>query len=177
MTRLSITALSIVALLVTLPAPAQTSRALHDRIITFDAEMDIPFKFMNAGNDVRLDTAMQVDLPKMDRSGLDGALFVSWVLQEARSPSAYAKTRVDAETVVHYVDSIDYVVNLLGIDPVFISSDMEHGGGVTGWKNAGEAFAVTEEIIVRGYTEDQIAKLWWGNFARIWRGVEAVAGG
>ena len=78
-------------------------------------------------------------------------------------------------TVSDYADSIDYAVDLLGIDHVFISSDMEHGGGVTGWKDAGEAFGVTEELVSRGFTEEQIAKLWWGNFARIWREVEAAA--
>ena len=76
---------------------AQSSRTLHDRLITFDAEMDIPFEFMSADNDVGNETAMQVDLPKMDRGGLDGALFVSWVLQAERTPSAYAKAKMDAD--------------------------------------------------------------------------------
>ncbi|MGY8962785.1 MAG: membrane dipeptidase, partial [Rhodospirillales bacterium] len=78
-------------------------------------------------------------------------------------------------TVADYVDSITYAVNLLGIEHVTISSDMEHGGGIAGWMDAGEAFRVTEELVSRGYTEDQIAKLWWLNFARMWRAVEAVA--
>ena len=76
------------------PAQAQEAQALHDRIITFDAEMDIPFEFMNEANDVGRETDMQVDLPKMDRGGLDGALFVNWVLQGERTPTAYAKARV-----------------------------------------------------------------------------------
>ncbi|MEE8350469.1 MAG: membrane dipeptidase, partial [Acidobacteriota bacterium] len=42
---------------------------------------------------------------------------------------------------------------------------------------AGEAFGVTEELVKRGYSEADITQLWWGNFARVWRGVEAVAGG
>ncbi len=45
----------------------------------------------------------------------------------------------------------------------------------TDWMDAGEAFGVTEALVSRGYSEDQIAKLWWGNFARIWRAVEAAA--
>ena len=88
--------------------------------------------------------------------------------------AAYEKAFPPA-TVSDYADSIDYTVNLLGIDHVFISSDMEHGGGVTGWKDAGEAFGVTEELALRGYSEEQITKLWWGNFARIWRAVDAAA--
>jgi len=88
--------------------------------------------------------------------------------------AAYEKAFPPA-TVSDYADSIDYTVSLLGIDHVFISSDMEHGGGVIGWKDAGEAFGVTEELALRGYSEEQITKLWWGNFARIWRAVDAAA--
>jgi len=73
------------------------------------------------------------------------------------------------------VESIEYAINLLGIDHVSISSDMEHGGGVTGWMHAGESFAVTEELLKRGYSETAIAKLWSQNFIRVWRAVEFIS--
>ncbi len=92
------TVLSLIFLMAfSLSAAAQSNRALHDRLITFDAEMDIPYEFMTGPNDVGQDTAMHVDLPKMDRGGLDGALFVSWVSQGERTPSAYAKAKADAD--------------------------------------------------------------------------------
>jgi membrane dipeptidase len=380
----------------------QMSSDLHERLITFDAEIDIPTEFMEGVNDVGQETQMQIDLPKMDRGGLDGALFVNWVLQGERTPNAYAKAWADAElkfsaiekmlaaypgriglarsadeaealvadgkhfavmgmvnawplgpdlsrlptlyerglrhidlnhaghnqfadssrpraplndppaehyglsklgrqlvramndmgvivdvsqltsfavfqtvelsrapviashsgiraiidtarnltdaelaalkstgggvgivafsnylrpskpgqreafskimaeygttnaaeisaafppdkfeqfkvdyaayeaafppaSVSDYVDSIRYAVDLIGIDHVMISSDMEHGGGVRGWMDAGEAAGVTEELVKQGFSEDQIAKLWWRNFARIWRDVQAAA--
>jgi membrane dipeptidase len=84
--------------------------------------------------------------------------------------------RFPRANVGHLVDSIDYAVKLIGIDHVTISSDMEHGGGVTGWMNAGEAFGVTEELVTRGYSEADITQLWWGNFARVWRAVESAVG-
>ena len=380
---------------IALPGHGQPTRDLHDRLITFDAEMDIPSEFMEGDNDVGHETSMQIDLPKMDRGGLDGALFVNWVLQGERTPSAYAKAWADAEikftaiekmtaaypdriglarsadeaealvasgkhfavmgmvnawplgpdlsrlpglydrglrhialthaghnqfadssrpraplgdppaehtglsklgrqliramndmglivdvsqvtpaalfqtielsrapviashsgaraiidtprnlsdaemvalkntgggvgivafsnylrpahpgqreafskimaeygttnlaeitaafpaekveqfkldyavyedafppaSVTDYVDSIRYAVGLIGIDHVMISSDMEHGGGVRGWMDAGEAGGVTAELVKQGFSEDDIAKLWWKNFARIW---------
>ena len=70
-----------------------------------------------------------------------------------------------------YVDSIEYAVNLIGIDHVMISSDMEHGGGVIGWMDAGESYNVTKELKKRGFSEQQIAKLWWKNFYRVWENV------
>jgi microsomal dipeptidase-like Zn-dependent dipeptidase len=71
-------------------------------------------------------------------------------------------------TLAQYVNSIDYAVKKIGVDHVGISSDFNHGGGVTGWDNEGEAENVTAELLRRGYTEPQIAKLWGGNFLRVW---------
>ena len=56
-----------------------------------------------------------------------------------------------------------------------ISSDFNHGGGVIGWNDESEAVNVTTELVRRGYTEEQIAKLWGRNFLRVFREVEAVS--
>jgi membrane dipeptidase len=79
-------------------------------------------------------------------------------------------------TVKDFVDHIDYAVKLIGIDHVGISSDFDGGGGVTGWNSASETFNVTLELVRRGYTEEQIAKIWSGNLLRVWGEVEKVAG-
>jgi membrane dipeptidase len=78
-------------------------------------------------------------------------------------------------TVRDYVNHIDYAVKLIGIDHVGISSDFDGGGGVDGWNSAAEAFNVTLELVRRGYTEEQIGKMWSGNLLRVWRDVEKVA--
>jgi membrane dipeptidase len=78
-------------------------------------------------------------------------------------------------TVVQYVDQVDYVVKKIGIDHVGISSDFNHGGGVIGWDNEGEALNVTAELLRRGYSEQDIQKLWGGNFLRVWEKVQALA--
>jgi membrane dipeptidase len=74
-----------------------------------------------------------------------------------------------------YVDAIDAAVRLIGIDHVGISSDFNHGGGVTGFANVGEAQNVTRELLERGYDEAQIRKLWGGNFLRVLRQAEQGA--
>jgi membrane dipeptidase len=84
----------------------------------------------------------------------------------ARWPSA---------TLQDYVDHIDYAVRLIGIDHVGISSDFDGGGGVPGWNDASETFNVTLELVRRGYSEEDIRKLWGGNLLRVWREVERVA--
>lgn len=58
------------------------------------------------------------------------------------------------------VDAIDYTVKKVGIDHVGISSDFNDGGGVDGWKDVSEIRNVTAELITRGYSDADIAKLW-----------------
>tara|TARA_B100000029_G_scaffold515879_1_gene625199 strand:- start:5020 stop:6321 length:1302 start_codon:yes stop_codon:yes gene_type:complete len=78
-------------------------------------------------------------------------------------------------TVADFVDHIDYAIRLIGIDHVGISSDFDGGGGVSGWGDAGETLNVTVELVRRGYSEAEIAKLWGGNLLRVLREVELVA--
>lgn len=78
-------------------------------------------------------------------------------------------------TVQDFADHIDYAVKLIGIDHVGIASDFDGGGGVAGWNNATETINVTRELVKRGYTEEQIAKIWSGNLLRVMDEVQAVA--
>jgi membrane dipeptidase len=78
-------------------------------------------------------------------------------------------------TVKDFVDHIDYAVKKVGIDHVGISSDFDGGGGVDGWNGADETFNVTLELVRRGYSEDQIAKIWSGNLLRVMDEVQAAA--
>jgi membrane dipeptidase len=78
-------------------------------------------------------------------------------------------------TLQDFVDHIDYAVDLIGIDHVGISSDFDGGGGVVGWSDASESPNVTLELVRRGYSEEEIRKLWGSNLLRVWREVERVA--
>jgi membrane dipeptidase len=77
--------------------------------------------------------------------------------------------------VADFVDHIDYMVESIGIDHVGISSDFDGGGGVAGWDDASETFNVTLELVRRGYSEEEIGKLWSGNLLRVLDEVQAVA--
>jgi len=77
--------------------------------------------------------------------------------------------------VSDFVDHIDYAVELIGIDHVGISSDFGGGGGVVGWSDALETPNVTSELVRRGYSAEDIGKIWSGNLLRVWREVERVA--
>ncbi|MFD1315967.1 dipeptidase [Namhaeicola litoreus] len=77
--------------------------------------------------------------------------------------------------VSDFVDHIDYMVKLIGIDHVGISSDFDGGGGIEGWSDASETFNVTLELVKRGYTKEQIAKLWGLNLLRVLDEVQKIA--
>ena len=102
--------------------------------------------------------------------------------EETRAAYAAKLADVDARypaparaTVRDFVDHIDYVVKKIGIDHVGIASDFDGGGGIQGWDDARETVNVTLELVRRGYTEAQIAKIWGGNLLRVMERVAEVA--
>ena len=74
-----------------------------------------------------------------------------------------------------FVDHIDHAVRRIGVDHVAISSDFDGGGGIEGWSDASETWNVTLELVRRGYSAEDIEKIWSGNTLRVWRAVEAFS--
>lgn len=72
-------------------------------------------------------------------------------------------------TVSDAVDHIDHIVKLVGIDHVGIGTDFDGGGGLEGCYDVSELGNITHELVRRGYTEEQIRKIWGGNFIRVFR--------
>lgn len=77
--------------------------------------------------------------------------------------------------VADFVDHIDHAVSVAGVDHVGIASDFDGGGGIDGWRDASETEAVTAELVARGYSAEDIAKIWSGNLLRVMEAVEAAA--
>ena len=89
--------------------------------------------------------------------------------------NAYNKYRKLA-TVSDVVDHIDHVVQVIGIDHVGIGTDFDGGGGVEGCRSVAELKNITIELLHRGYSSDDIGKIWGGNIMRVFREAENVAG-
>jgi len=77
--------------------------------------------------------------------------------------------------VAHFCDHIEYVVRRIGIDHVGIGSDFDGGGELADWRDVSQCANVTQDLRGRGYTEEQIAKIWGGNFLRVLRASEVKA--
>jgi membrane dipeptidase len=88
---------------------------------------------------------------------------------EAKYPSEKA-------TVADLVDHIDHVVKVVGVDYVGIGTDFDGGGGVIGCDDVSGMVHITEELLRRGYSEPDIAKIWSGNFMRVFRKAIEVSG-
>lgn len=78
-------------------------------------------------------------------------------------------------TLQDAVDHIDHIVKLVGINHVGIGSDFDGGGGVDGVHDISEMGNITLELLRRGYSEEDIKKIWGGNFMRVFEQVEKFA--
>jgi len=81
----------------------------------------------------------------------------------------------DLATVSDLVDHIDHIVEVAGIDHVGIGSDFDGGGAVDGCFDVSEIGNITLELVKRGYSRKDIAKIWGGNLTRVMAEVEKQA--
>jgi membrane dipeptidase len=82
---------------------------------------------------------------------------------------------VKMATVTDAVNHIQHVIDVIGIDHVGIGSDFDGGGGIDGCSDVSMMKNITKELIRRGYSSDDIAKIWGGNFMRVMRQVQSLA--
>jgi len=85
------------------------------------------------------------------------------------------KYPVELATIQDLVDHIDHVVKLVGVDYVGIGTDFDGGGGVVGCNDVSQMINVTVELMKRGYSEADLAKIWGQNFFRVFNQVKATA--
>lgn len=78
-------------------------------------------------------------------------------------------------TVNDAVNHIQHVIDVIGIDYVGIGSDFDGGGGIEGCTDVSMMKNITKELIRRGYSRDDIAKIWGGNFMRVMNEVQALS--
>ncbi len=64
------------------------------------------------------------------------------------------------------IDHIDYLVARIGVDHVGIGTDFNHGGGMKSFNESSDALNVTVGLLQRGYSEEEVGKIWGRNFLR-----------
>lgn len=88
-----------------------------------------------------------------------------WYALRADNPKKLA-------TVSDAVDHIDHVVKLIGIDHIGIGTDFDGGGGLADCNSDADLPNITLELVKRGYSEEDIIKIWGGNLMRVFRAIE-----
>jgi membrane dipeptidase len=117
----------------------------------------------------------ELDAIKANGGIVDVTPFNNYLRRVPQGLDAEARAKLPRATVSDLVDHIDYIVKRIGIDHVGIGTDFNHGAGIAGFDDESEAPNVTRELVRRGYTEDQIAKIWGRNFLRVFHRVEETA--
>jgi membrane dipeptidase len=159
-------------------AVADSARNLDDEQLRKIAEVGGVAQMVALGAYVKLPTPEQqaareaLDKEYGDRNTWDQVKRDAYMGERAKI-NAMAPEAI----VSDFVDHIDHAVKVAGIDFVGIASDFDGGGGIGGWQNAGETANVTAELVARGYSEQDIAKIWGGNLLRVMEAVEKEAAG
>ncbi|MGF1524071.1 MAG: dipeptidase [Leptolyngbyaceae cyanobacterium] len=78
-------------------------------------------------------------------------------------------------TLADAMDHIDHMVTVMGIDHVGIGSDFDGGGGLADLEDVSQMLNITQKLLDRGYTPDDIRKIWGGNLMRVFDAVIEVA--
>ena len=79
----------------------------------------------------------------------------------------YLNNDAKAASVDDVVKHIDHAVKVAGIDHVGIGSDFDGGGGVPGCTGDNDMINITVKLIEKGYSEEDIRKIWGANFFRV----------
>jgi membrane dipeptidase len=99
---------------------------------------------------------------------LKEAFIADWMAIDSIYPPRLA-------TVSDFVNHIDHIVELIGIDHVGIGTDFDGGGQLEDCYDVTELGNITKELLNRGYSEEDIRKIWSRNFLRVFREVEKAA--
>ena len=101
-----------------------------------------------------------------------------WEIEDTAVQMAFLQSvsgLLDSVGIEDVVDHIDYIAQRIGIDHVGIGSDFNHGSGIDGFQDASDALNVTKALAARGYSRQDIEKIWGGNFLRAFRAAQSLA--
>jgi membrane dipeptidase len=95
-----------------------------------------------------------------------------WEIQDPAVKTAFltnVSELLNDITLSDMLDHVDYIAQRIGVDHVGIGTDFNHGSGIEGFVDASDALNVTAGLLDRGYSKSDVAKIWAGNFLRVWQ--------
>jgi len=83
--------------------------------------------------------------------------------------------RKDGEATIRDVMAhLDHAIDVMGIDHVGLGTDFDGDGGVRGLADSSELINFTRQLLARRYSEQDIQKIWGGNFLRVMKQVQSI---
>ena len=76
--------------------------------------------------------------------------------------------------IMDAIAHLEHAIEVMGIDHVGIGTDFDGDGGVKGIADSSELINFTLQLLRRKYSEEDIAKIWGGNWLRVMTQVQAV---
>jgi len=70
-------------------------------------------------------------------------------------------------TILDAMRHLDHAISIMGIDHVGLGTDFDGDGGVLGLADSSELINFTRQLLARRYSEQDIQKIWGGNFLRV----------
>lgn len=70
-------------------------------------------------------------------------------------------------TICDAIEHLHHAVNIMGIDHVGIGTDFDGDGGIIGCNDSSELINFTRHLLMERYSEQDIRKIWGGNFLRV----------
>ena len=87
----------------------------------------------------------------------------------------FLKSQASEATIFDAMAHLDHAIAVMGIDHVGLGTDFDGDGGVPGLANASELTNFTRQLLARRFSEDDIQKIWGGNFLRVMDEVQRAA--
>lgn len=85
---------------------------------------------------------------------------------------AYINKDSKAASVCDAAEHLDHMIKVAGIDHVGIGTDFDGGGGLKGCKGDNDLINLTVKMLEKGYTEEDLRKIWGGNLLRVMKQVQ-----
>ena len=76
-------------------------------------------------------------------------------------------------TIEDAMRHLEHAIEVMGIDHVGLGTDFDGDGGIRGLANSAELIQFTRQLLARRYTEEDIQKIWGGNFLRVMQLVQS----
>ena len=77
-------------------------------------------------------------------------------------------------TILDVMAHLDHAIDIMGIDHVGLGTDFDGDGGVRGLADSSELINFTRHLLARRYSEQDIQKIWGGNFLRVMTQVQNI---